>query len=64
MTLPHRPDQDTSCLALLTKDEVFSVMTDLEAASERVEGAERDEVLARIVITEEEIESKRLADGV
>ncbi|MDF8357544.1 hypothetical protein [Ensifer adhaerens] len=45
-------------LEAMTKDEVFSVMTDLEAASGRVEGAERDEVLAHIVITEEEIEKR------
>ncbi len=45
-------------LEVMTKDEVFSVMTDLEFASERVEGAERDEVFARIAITEEEIEKR------
>ncbi|MBZ7927278.1 hypothetical protein LAC81_35645 (plasmid) [Ensifer adhaerens] len=42
-------------LAAMTKDEVFTVMSDLEAASECVEGGERDAVLARIALTGEEI---------
>ncbi|MDT4828132.1 hypothetical protein FQZ97_615000 [compost metagenome] len=42
-------------LTAMTEDEVFSVMNDLEAASESVEGTERDEVLSRIGLIEEEI---------
>lgn len=41
-------------LTAMTEDEVFSVMSDLEAASESVD-TERDEVLSRIGLIEEEI---------
>ncbi|SDA92882.1 hypothetical protein [Sinorhizobium sp. NFACC03] len=45
-------------LETMTQDEVFSVMTDLEAASESAEGTEREEVMARIALTEEEIQKR------
>ncbi|WP_426289718.1 hypothetical protein ACN9MC_34990 (plasmid) [Ensifer adhaerens] len=45
-------------LEAMSQDEVFSVMSDLEAASECAEGSERQEVLSRIALTEEEIQKR------
>lgn len=45
-------------LEAMTQDEVFSVMSDLEAVSECAEGSEREEVLSRIALTEEEIQKR------
>ena len=45
-------------LEAMTNDEVFSVMADMEAGSERLEDTEREEVLSRIALVEEEIEKR------
>ncbi|MFK0278422.1 hypothetical protein ACIQUG_32460 [Ensifer sp. NPDC090286] len=45
-------------LEAMTQDEVFSVMSDLEAASEGADGSEREEVLSRIALIEEEIQKR------
>ncbi|MFK0278677.1 hypothetical protein ACIQUG_33795 [Ensifer sp. NPDC090286] len=45
-------------LEAMTGDEVFSLMSDLEAASECGDGPERNEVLSRIALTEEEIQKR------
>ncbi|MEZ2223473.1 hypothetical protein [Rhizobium sp. RCC_161_2] len=47
-----------SLLEAMTDDDVFGAMNVLETISEDAEEAERDEILSRIVLVEEEIERR------
>lgn len=53
------PVQDFAIsLEAMTDDEVFMTMAELERRSETAEGDEKDEVFARIALTEELIEQR------
>ncbi|OLP61698.1 hypothetical protein BJF93_08850 [Xaviernesmea oryzae] len=51
-------DSFADALEPMTEDEVFSLLSRLERDSEKAEGEERDEVMARITLVTEEIERR------
>jgi hypothetical protein len=51
-------DEFATSLETMTEDEIFMTMMKLEKRSEKTEGDEQEEVLARIALTEEAIEQR------
>ncbi|MBB4191856.1 hypothetical protein GGE45_001414 [Rhizobium aethiopicum] len=57
--LTSEPVEDfVSRLEAMTDDELFVIMNDLEKASEAAKGGAAEEILARIALTESEIERR------